>query len=655
MNTAQKQTGWGFAARWVAIITVTFLIGTAFAFASMWSFGGLILERLDARIAGPVSGVWVGALMGLGLGVGQAIALRGRGISPTRWVASSTLGGAAGFALFVALTAQGETQRTQLALLAGGMAGLGIGVAQWTQLRGRLSNAIIWVPVTVVAFLPVALLAYNGSEVNAGLVMLAMGLAVACITGLGAMWLFGKGSPAIAAQVSVLLLFGLSLAAYGSSSQSDIPLPPTISPDAHRIFHNGVVLTMNPDQPSAEAISLAGDRIEAVGSDADVLALRRPNSVVVDLQGRTLMPGFVDPHTHLFNDAEQYLDMTVAEAQQTALENGITTIGDMYVTEDFLGEMQEMERAGQLQIRTSLYLVMTDPCGESQGDWWQQYPPTRTPGERLRIGGVKIFTDGGVCKNPGLSYELEPGGGLGDLFQAQEELNGLVTDAQARGFQVVMHACGDRAIEQAQNAIAAALDGRPNSYRHRIDHNCVIRPEQLARYGEIGIVPLVFGPYALCEPFGPPPPPEYQAWEWPWRALLDANPGLPVAWHGDDPWFGRIRPLDDLYSLVTRNEVGEDGRVCEAPDWQKAHTVTVAEALSMMTINAAYALFRDEEVGSLESGKYADLIVVTGNPMAIEPEAIRELNVALTMIGGRAVYCADDSQNLCPTSETPTE
>lgn len=107
-------------------------------------------------------------------------------------------------------------------------------------------------------------------------------------------------------------------------------------------------------------------------------------------------------------------------------------------------------------------------------------------------------------------------------------------------------------------------------------------------------------------------------------------------------------PLDDLYSLVTRNEVGEDGRVCEAPDWQKAHTVTVAEALPMMTINAAYALFRDEEVGSLEPGKYADLIVVTGNPMAIEPEGIRELNVALTMIGGRVVYCAADDRAFCP-------
>lgn len=407
---------------------------------------------------------------------------------------------------------------------------------------------------------------------------------------------------------------------------------------------------MNPDQPAAQAIAVAGEKIEAVGSDADVLALRRPDTAVIDLQGQTLMPGFVDPHTHLFNDAEAYLDMTVAEAQQVALENGITTIGDLFVNEDFLEEIQDLDRAGQLQIRTSLYLVMTGNCGRVQGDWWQQYTPTRVPGERLRIGGVKIFTDGGTCERPALSYELEPGEGLGDLFLDQEELNGLVTEAQASGFQVAIHAIGDRAIEQAQNAIAAALGGQPNTFRHRIEHNSIIRPELLPRYGEIGIVPVVFGPYPLCEPFGPPLPAEYQAWEWPWRALLDANPGLPVAWHGDDPFFGRIRPLDDLYSLVTRNEVGMDGRICESPAWQKAHTITVAEALPMMTINAAYALFRDEEVGNLEPGKYADLIVLTGNPLATAPEALKDLNVLLTMVGGRVAYCAADDQALCPSS-----
>ncbi|MCI0396379.1 MAG: amidohydrolase family protein [Chloroflexi bacterium] len=447
-----------------------------------------------------------------------------------------------------------------------------------------------------------------------------------------------------------LFLLFLGLAACRAFQSGPTPSPaPTVSPQQHLIFHNGAILTMDTTRPEAQAMAIAGDRIEAVGGDAEILALRRPGSVVVDLQGRTLMPGFVDPHTHLLNDAEQYLEMSLAEAQQVALENGITTIGDLYVTEEFLQEMAELAKNGQLRLRTSLYLVATDNCGRLQGEWYKEYAPTHTPGEMLRIGGVKIFTDGGTCERPALSYELQAGEGLGDLFFSQEELNSLVAEAQTAGFQVAIHAIGDRAVEQAQTAIAAALAGQPNSYRHRIEHNAVIRPELLPRYGEIGIVPVIFGPYPVCNPFGPPPPPEYQSWEWPWRALLDANPGLPVAWHGDDPFFGRIRPLDDLYSLVTRNEVGEDGQVCESPTWQKVHTITAAEALPLMTRNAAYALFRDEEVGRLAPGQYADLIILSGNPLAVEPEAIKDLEVWLAMVGGRVEYCAAGREAFCPS------
>ena len=358
------------------------------------------------------------------------------------------------------------------------------------------------------------------------------------------------------------------------------------------------------------------------------------------------MPGFVDAHTHLFNDAEQYFDMSLAEVQQVALENGITTIGDMYVDERFLKEIQDFSPA--LRLRTSLYLVATDNCGEPLGDWWLAYPPTHVPGEMLRIGGVKLFTDGGTCGSPALSYELRPGEGLGDLFFEQAALNELVAAIHNAGYQVAIHAIGDRAVEAAQKAIAAALNGQPNSLRHRIEHNSVIRPELLPRYGEIGIIPVLFGPYPLCEPFGPPPPPAYQSWEWPYRALLDANPGLPIAWHGDDPFFGRVRPLDDLYSLVTRNEVGKDGQICPAQDWQAQHTITAAEALEMMTINAAYALFRDEEVGSLIPGKYADLVVLSDNPLAVDPEAIPQMDVWLTMVGGRVEFCHDQPAGVCP-------
>jgi predicted amidohydrolase YtcJ len=192
-----------------------------------------------------------------------------------------------------------------------------------------------------------------------------------------------------------------------------ISQPPTL------IFYNGTVLTMNKDQPVAEAIAVAGDMIQAVGSNDDILALKVATTQVVDLQGRTLMSGFVDSHTHIFNEAANTpATGTLEKAQQLALQNGITTLADMYVTAEFLQEMRTMDASGRLHVRTSLYLVYTTNCGDVLGDWYKQYPPTRNPGEMLRIGGVKVFTDGGSCKYPAVSFNRAVGG-YGNLFFTQ--------------------------------------------------------------------------------------------------------------------------------------------------------------------------------------------------------------------------------------------
>ena len=99
-----------------------------------------------------------------------------------------------------------------------------------------------------------------------------------------------------------------------------------------------------------------------------------------------------------------------------------------------------------------------------------------------------------------------------------------------------------------------------------------------------------------------------RSWFTPWRSLLDANPGLHVAWQSDVPWWG-LGPIPGLYSLVTRNQIGLDGvTFCGAPDWMLSEAITVEEALRMMTIDAAYALFMEEKIGSLKPGKFADLV-----------------------------------------------
>jgi predicted amidohydrolase YtcJ len=123
------------------------------------------------------------------------------------------------------------------------------------------------------------------------------------------------------------------------------------------------------------------------------------------------------------------------------------------------------------------------------------------------------------------------------------------------------------------------------------------------------------------------------------RQFLDQLPSLHVAWHGDDPWIGPISPFRELYNMVTRVRRRADGSICMPADWQLATRITVDEGLGMMTRNSAYALFREDEVGSLELGKLADLIVVSKNPFDVAPEELWDIDVTMTMIGGEVVFC----------------
>ncbi len=428
-------------------------------------------------------------------------------------------------------------------------------------------------------------------------------------------------------------------------SQTATTQAPTI------IFYNGTVLTMDSDLPIADAIAVGGDRLLAIGTNEDILALQVSETETVDLQGNTLMPGFVDPHTHILNiAARQPGSSDYQQAQQLALRNGITTVGEMWVDPGFLAAMRAMDSSGLLRVRTSLYMAYTTPCGELMGDWYQQYPPTREDGELLRIGGVKLYADGGVCGNWARSYEL-PDVGYGDLWFTQDEMNAMVHSLDTAGYQLAIHALGDRAIEQVLTAIELALSGQPNTLRHRVEHNASLRPELIPRYSEIGVVATIFGPYWTCLEDAPRPGAGYEAWEWPYRELVHANPDVHVAWHGDYPWVGPASPLLHLYSMVTPYEVfSDDGTECDEPIWWTGRTFNVDEVLPMMTIEGAYALFRDEEVGSLEAGKFADLIVLSGNPTTIDPLDIRDLEVWMTMVGGKVEWCAPGHEALCPST-----
>lgn len=419
------------------------------------------------------------------------------------------------------------------------------------------------------------------------------------------------------------------------------------------------------------AIAYRGDKIRFVGTRGQLIRflirqyVRHAPISLVNLRGKTVMPGIVDAHTHYFNDADGTVTwaqnyyqavsptvprgpMSLGQAQQILIENGFTTIGDLFNDPTDLVLMQAFDGAGDLKVKTGLYLNYNGPCGDVPaflGDWYKLHPPTRVPGETLRINGVKIMVDGGSCNRDARSYELTPGGGFGDLYFTASDLATLVNEVDGLGYQVAIHAIGDRAVDSAQQALASVLAGRPNVLRHRMEHNRVIRPDQLPLYSEIGIIPTIFGWAWVCDPRVIPPP--YQSWEWPYRALVDANPGLPIAWHGDDPFLGPVNPFWEMQSLVTRTEpdfMPGSTALCEPAPWiSNGKLLTVPEVLKMMTINSAYALDRDKEVGSIKKGKYADLLILSRNPLSVPEREIKDIEVEMTMINGTVEYCSADT------------
>lgn len=420
------------------------------------------------------------------------------------------------------------------------------------------------------------------------------------------------------------------------------------SPDpVDLIFTGGSIVTMDPNIGTVEAIAIDGATIVAVGSDSDVAWYQGSETVVIDLKGRTVNPGFVDAHTHILTDTD-----SLANGQSLALENGITTLAEAFTNQGRLDMFSEAAASGELRIRTSMYMVRTDNCGIDQGLWYEAYPPDEVLGERLRVAGVKIFADGGTCGPLAASEPFLEGVEVSEPFYDLDTLTSYIRDANDRGYQIAIHAQGDLAVAEVQQAYATVLAGAPNDLRHRIDHNAIVTEDIASRYGELGLVPVLFGASAACSIDAPWTDFYKENGEEPGE-IVAANPGLVVAWHGDDPWAPPVSPILELFSLVTRGAVAEDGSICQPPDWMAGEGVSVDQGLAMMTTGSAYAIRQDDVVGSLTPGKFADLVVLSDNLLAVPPEAIPGIEVLMTMVGGVTEFCALGAETWCPGSVTP--
>lgn len=318
------------------------------------------------------------------------------------------------------------------------------------------------------------------------------------------------------------------------------------------------------------------------------------------------------------------------------LERGLTTVTDMGVGSDAIAAYRATLEAGELPLRAALFL---DGADSDLLDEWFAAGPWIDPGRRLTVRGVKLYADGALGSRGAAllePYADEPGN-LGLLITGGDELTAAAREALAAGFQVGIHAIGDRGSLVALDAMEAAFEGRPRSdLRFRLEHAQVMRLADIERLGGLGVVASVQPTHATSDmPWAEQRVgPRRIEGAYAWRRMVDAGARLAL---GSDFPVERADPLLGFHAAVTRQDAGGD----PPGGWRPEERLTREEALAGFTLDAAWSLFLEEEIGSLEPGKRADLVVFDGDPMTAPAERIPGLEVLYTFVDGEPVYRRD--------------
>jgi predicted amidohydrolase YtcJ len=532
------------------------------------------------------------------------------------------------------------------------------------------------------------------------------------------------------------------------------------------VFVNGTILPVDAAFSEHEALAIAENRILAVGSRDDVLAAAGRGAATVDLAGRVVLPGFIEPHMHFalmaglgfvedvgpfryptFDDALEALrriaaaagpdewvmgrqfdpilldpprDLTtrdldaivpdrpafvlnasghIAYANSKTLElvgitrdsedppggeygryedgspNGVlygqsAYMGILFLNEKITERMQSgFVAAGREVGDEAAALGITTLCDQATGaiggpaeldtyramfdgdrmkarirayaysaqPGWDEAGAQSGQGDALmRLAGWKIVTDGsnqgftGRQREPYFTRDT-----VGIYYVQPDDLRAMVIDRGKRGWPLSLHGNGDAAIDSILDAVEAVRDEGVdvNALRCRIEHCSILHDEQIERMAALGMVPSFlinhvhyWGHVMRDEVFGPE---KVQLLD---RCRAVEEAGLNWVMHSDAP----VSPLGALQMI----------RVAVARDmWAEPETilapqerVSVEAAIRAVTRNAAWACHSEHEIGSLEPGKLADLVVLEDDPRKVEPTAISGIGISETWMDGRRVF-----------------
>jgi predicted amidohydrolase YtcJ len=323
-------------------------------------------------------------------------------------------------------------------------------------------------------------------------------------------------------------------------------------------------------------------------------------------------------------------------AARRCLAAGLVGVHEMGIAAEDVSVYEELYAAGAIPFRITGYLSSDDPA---VAPLLEAGPRTGRGDELFRIVGAKFYADGSLgARSAALldDYADDPGN-RGILMQSPDSLYRLMLPWRERGFQTAVHAIGDAAVREAIDVCErlAAEHPAPDA-RPRIEHAQIVAAADVARFASVGVIPSM--QFIHCTSDMPWVEArigaERAAGAYAWRSLVAAGSRIPG---GSDFPVESIDPLLGMYAAVTRRNL--EG---EPPGgWRGEQRLTVAEAVSAFTVDAAYAAHAEGIAGSLAPGKLADFVVLSDDIFAADPGRIPAIRVLATVLGGEIVHRSD--------------
>jgi predicted amidohydrolase YtcJ len=319
--------------------------------------------------------------------------------------------------------------------------------------------------------------------------------------------------------------------------------------------------------------------------------------------------------------SEKELEQICLLACKKAVETGLTTVHWIIQSPDEVRILQRLKKDGKLPLRAYLLIPI-----EFMKHLKEHGLLTGFGDNMIKIGSIKLLSDGSLGAHTAAleePYSDEPKN-KGMMLYSQKELNKLAAEAHEAGFQLAIHAIGDHAVEIVLLAIEKAITKSPRkNHRHRIEHASVLNEKLIDGIKKLNLIASIQPHFTISDFWTINRLGRKRArWAYPFKTLMQK--GITITGSSDCP-VEPINPLLGIYAAVARKENPKE-------------KITVNEALRMYTINAAFASFEENVKGSIESGKLADLVVLSHDPETSAPEKIKDIKVEMTIVNGKMVY-----------------